>query len=168
MSFKPPDRRCKQLIGKGNHRWSSPLAWKQNRAEAKGRWRLASACVLGRVSFAVVKQNDCRKLLKRTGLTSAHTFISQSITEGSHCRISNRAGACRQELKQSHRGGLLTGLLGQLSYSAQDHMPTDGTAHINCQSRKDSRGLPTGQSGRGIFSVGVSSSQMTPACDSLT
>ena len=71
----------------------------------------------------------------------------------------------------------LHGLVNLLSYSTQDHLPWDGTtlkelggpSHVNYKSRSTpTTGLPTGQSGRGIFLVEVPSSKRTLVCVKLT
>lgn len=83
-----------------------------------------------------------------------------------------RARTWRQEWKQRPPRSAAYWLaphsmLSLLSYSSQDqpwcHLPCAGPSHINpYQShRKCIPGLPTGQSGGGIFTVGVSSSHLT-------
>lgn len=59
------------------------------------------------------------------------------------------------------------GLLGLLSYSVWDHQPRDAAAYslgplaVIMNQEKSTIGLPAGQSGGGVFSVDVFSSQMT-------
>jgi hypothetical protein len=60
----------------------------------------------------------------------------------------------------------LTGLLPEAySYRTQDHLPRGSTTHSRLsplhQSRKCATGLPTGQPGRGIFTVNYPSFKMT-------
>jgi len=84
---------------------------------------------------------------------------------------------------QGHGTGLLTELFSMaflfslLSYSTQDLINTrSGVAaptelvppNSNISKNKCSTGLPTSQSGAGIFATVVSSSQMTLACVKLT
>ena len=86
-----------------------------------------------------------------------------------------RERACRQKLKEPWRNGAYwLALHGLLSYTTQDHIPRDGTAHsgLGLPHQPSSKHSPTGlamcQSDEGTFSSGVLPTQKTLACTKLT
>jgi hypothetical protein len=94
-------------------------------------WKIWYSCL--RVTIAVMKHHN-QKQTKKARVNLVYTSRSQSITEGSQGRKSNRAGTCEQELMQRPQMDAAYwlaphGLLSLLPYRTEDPLPRGGPTH---------------------------------------